>query len=265
MIKKPSRAERIANQKRLDAIMIRLERPFIRSIGRLRNEAVNMVIDAYKKNKPISSNEIASMYNQKMAVMYGNYAEQIIDVFGTDTLRQLPKFAPMFLEKKAVNERFFQTIKGIWLAEYGLEQITKTSNTLLGDIYQAISGSNQGDTLEQTITKLGSVRSLTSFRAMTIGRTETHNMAMFASHQTAYQIEVEAETKLLKFWSPTEDERTRISHMEMADSEGVALDADFVLNSETGGVDYMQRPGDPSGSAGNVINCRCVLTYGEQE
>lgn len=56
-------------------------------------------------------------------------------------------------------------------------------------------------------------------------------------------------------WNAVMDERTRDDHAD-ADQQVVNLGDPF----EVGGEELMY-PGDPAGSDGNVINCRCWLTY----
>jgi uncharacterized protein with gpF-like domain len=54
-----------------------------------------------------------------------------------------------------------------------------------------------------------------------------------------------------KVWISTFDERSRPEHMEM-DGVRVAWNEDFTVDGES-----LEFPGDPKGSPGNIINCRC--------
>lgn len=64
-------------------------------------------------------------------------------------------------------------------------------------------------------------------------------------------------------WLSTRDDRVRPGHLE-ADSEGqtVRLDEPFRVSGQAGipeaARERLEYPGDPSGSPGNVINCRCT-------
>ena len=53
-------------------------------------------------------------------------------------------------------------------------------------------------------------------------------------------------------WLTAKDDKVRDSHVE-ADGQIVKLDEKFKVNGE-----YLEYPGDPSGSAGNIIGCRCT-------
>jgi len=83
---------------------------------------------------------------------------------------------------------------------------------------------------------------------------------MFASVETATEAERDLNIKLVKKWLPAEDARTRPAHAAMANKPYIPMDDKFNVGGE-----MLSRPGDPAGSAGNVINCRCVLRYKEQQ
>jgi uncharacterized protein with gpF-like domain len=56
-----------------------------------------------------------------------------------------------------------------------------------------------------------------------------------------------------KEWLSVQDDRVRDAHAE-ADSQVVGIDEPFIVDGEE--LDY---PGDPNGSAENVINERCSM------
>ena len=97
------------------------------------------------------------------------------------------------------------------------------------------------------------------YRSERIARTEiigTSNYAGLASVKSAG-----IEDAVLKKWLPFLDDKTRDTHQEMNDYPSISLNDVFEVPRLDGGVDLMQYPGDPSGSAGNVINCRCTIVY----
>ena len=70
-----------------------------------------------------------------------------------------------------------------------------------------------------------------------------------------------------KQWISTRDNATRglkptdeFDHFHM-DSKGAELDGVFDVPMRPSGVEQLQFPGDPTGSAGNIINCRCTIGY----
>lgn len=90
-----------------------------------------------------------------------------------------------------------------------------------------------------------------TYRSRMIARTETHGAANFGAMQAAEQTGL----PLQKEWIASSDERTRITHAE-ADGQIVSNNSAFQVGS-----DAMMYPGDPAGSAEEVINCRCALGY----
>ncbi|GHC79402.1 phage minor head protein [Limoniibacter endophyticus] len=92
-------------------------------------------------------------------------------------------------------------------------------------------------------------------RGETITRTETIG-ALNASHRDTFDQLVASgnvqANQVRKIWRATKDNRTRDSHRNL-DSESVGINELF-----SNGLQY---PCDPSGSAREVINCRCAVDY----
>jgi predicted GIY-YIG superfamily endonuclease len=86
--------------------------------------------------------------------------------------------------------------------------------------------------------------------AKRIIRTESVNAANYATNQSA--IDIFGKDNLQKEWIATRDNRTRLEHIE-ADGQIVKMEENFIVGGQK-----LERPGDPSGSAWNVINCRCT-------
>lgn len=92
------------------------------------------------------------------------------------------------------------------------------------------------------------------YRGENISRTESINALRAGQHEAIQQaIEVgEIETQdAMKEWDSSGDQRTRDDHFA-ADGQRVPFDQPFIVGGEA-----LMFPGDPNGSAGNVINCRC--------
>jgi uncharacterized protein with gpF-like domain len=68
-----------------------------------------------------------------------------------------------------------------------------------------------------------------------------------------------------KQWLATKDGRTRDAddewNHEAMDGEQVDKGSTFTMYSRKGTVNNLKYPGDPDGSPGNVINCRCTQIY----
>lgn len=94
-----------------------------------------------------------------------------------------------------------------------------------------------------------------AYRSSVIARTESHAAANAGSFESAAESGVVEE----KEWIFTEDERTRDgvdSEFDHTNVANVPIDKPFIVSGEE-----LMYPGDPSGSAGNIINCRCAIGY----
>jgi uncharacterized protein with gpF-like domain len=95
-------------------------------------------------------------------------------------------------------------------------------------------------------------------RAIRIARTETHTAANTAVNESVKSTGYKHERE----WVSARDERVRgldpfdqFNHWK-ANGQRRDMETPFDVSGEK--LDY---PGDPKGSAGNIINCRCVLTF----
>ncbi len=62
-----------------------------------------------------------------------------------------------------------------------------------------------------------------------------------------------------------QDNRTRDKDDEFnhkaANGQRVKRREKFAIKRKKGGVELLDFPGDPKGSPGNIINCRCVMVF----
>ena len=151
----------------------------------------------------------------------------------------------------------FDSLVTLWISRYGATKVTQIAGTTEA---QAIKIINQA--LSQAVTDgLGerqaaallksSMRDqsaiLSEFRSRMIARTETHAAANAANEPATRAVGL----KLRREWVASADERTRPEHAA-ADGQIVSEGQGFNVGGE-----LLLYPGDPTGSAGNVINCRC--------
>jgi hypothetical protein len=123
------------------------------------------------------------------------------------------------------------------------ESMVKQIQTVLK---QAIS---DGWGVEKTVREL-KYSDITKRRAKTIVRTESVRAMNYAQLKAADNEKFQVE----KTWIATEDNRTRYMHGHQGVDGEVRNLYDAFSNE-------LQFPGDPSGSAAEVINCRCTLSY----
>ncbi len=150
-----------------------------------------------------------------------------------------------------------------YLEQKGLDKVAKEiTQTTKNQIQQyLIKSVEEGLTIPETI-KLLRTAGITDYRAEMIARTETGKAANYGS-----MIGVSATGLVtMKEWIASRDARTRrvppdaFDHFNM-DGIKVAYDEKFNVKTKNGGFEQMLHPCDPSGSAGDVINCRCTLGY----
>ena len=121
-------------------------------------------------------------------------------------------------------------------------------------------GRADGDTLPEIARNIQRLMGpMLRSRAMMIARTETHNAASFANHQYYNAVADQLQNNMKKRWVATADNRTRSFHQSV-NGQVRDMDQDF----DVGGA-KMSYPGDPRGGAKNVINCRCVVVYVDEQ
>ena len=131
------------------------------------------------------------------------------------------------------------------------EDINKLKRSVRAEISRGIA---TGMTWNDVAAKMAKTFKNTEFsrafnRSMTIARTEGHRIQIQAADHAQHKAK-EKGADIVKQWDATLDARTRDSHARV-DGEIREIDEKF-----SNGLMY---PGDPSGSAAEVVNCRCAL------
>jgi uncharacterized protein with gpF-like domain len=144
-----------------------------------------------------------------------------------------------------------------WLVAYGGERIRTVQKTYISYINSIIAnGIKENLTTREIAADLQrKVKSRNYYRweALRIARTETTTASNYAATVSGSVSGVYMD----KVWVSGLDARTRrppnsvYDHYDM-NRKRVKLEEDFIVSGEK-----MQYPGAPTGSAGNVINCRC--------
>lgn len=165
-----------------------------------------------------------------------------------------------FYEKKGQSR--FEYLLLEWAREEAARKAKPIAGTTRADLNRAVQKAFRAEAPEAVVIKeILAVRGFSNFRADAIARTETHNAAMYASLTTVEDYAATEEVTVKKLWSPTVDDRSREGHAEMENHPAIGMTELFDVPNKDGGTDKMDRPGDTSAPADQVINCRCVLTY----
>lgn len=126
------------------------------------------------------------------------------------------------------------------------EDISKLKKQISSEISRGIAN---GLSYEKVAKQLADHSSIGYNNAVRITRTEGHRIQI-QSGMDACQKAKERGAEIVKQWDSTLDGNTRPSH-RMVDGEIRELDEKFSND--------LMYPGDPSGGAAEVVNCRCAL------
>lgn len=189
--------------------------------------------------------EVIEQHRERLkAILYSFYAKAF-RVAGIKLRRELK--AGLLLETK---DEAFEIAATEFARRWSAKKVTEIADTTRERLNRAV---RRG--IEENLSNRELARELRRFvgtsRAVTIARTESHAAAQ------AGQLDVATASGVVKkkVWVSAEDDRTRPGHAE-ADGQEVDIDEPFIVDGEE-----LMFPGDPSGSAGNVINCRCAVVY----
>jgi hypothetical protein len=166
------------------------------------------------------------------------------------------KFINIELTKEFTIPKFmllFERNLPMFLRTFGITRIQQVHKTYLADVFQLFdSRLKAGKTLKETTDEVFKVMKSPRFykwQAERIARTETTAAANYGAVQSG----AVSGFVMQKRWISALDGRTRDPH---AAANGLRVNEKEPFNV---GGERMMYPGDPSASAGNVINCRCTI------
>jgi len=161
-----------------------------------------------------------------------------------------------------------QNILEEYARQFGARQISRIVNTSRDQIVREITfGQARGLSVAEVARNLQeTIPRLAASRALTIATTESHGASQYASQRRAEQ----SGLILQKRWNSIRDSLVRdfgtsgkISQFNHRVMHGItiALSLNFQVPSLYGSTEGLLFPGDPRGSPGNIIHCRCHQTY----
>jgi SPP1 gp7 family putative phage head morphogenesis protein len=166
------------------------------------------------------------------------------------------KFINIELTKDFTIPKFmllFERNLPMFLRTFGITRIQQVHKTYLADVFQLFDDRlKAGKTLKETTDEVFKVMKSPRFykwQAERIARTETTAAANYGAVQSG----AVSGFVMQKRWISALDGRTRDPH---AAANGQRANEKEPFNV---GGERMMYPGDPSASAGNVINCRCTI------
>lgn len=173
------------------------------------------------------------------------------------------------LETKQDEQGLFERIRDMFIERYGASRVTQIFQTTRDQLLRLIQdGQREGLAVDAIASRIReAIPEMARLRAHVIARTETHSANRFAQQQTAR----ESRRALNKTWVAIPGPRTRdfgegdgvideFSHRAM-NGVTVPLEQPYFVPTKYGTKEPLMFPGDPNGSAGNLINCRCAESY----
>lgn len=150
-----------------------------------------------------------------------------------------------------------------WVADY----LNRAGNRLVrlpDEVYGLIvaeveRGIQAGDSIPDVTERIDALLNVTASerwhnRARTVARTETMGAVNAGAYRSAVlDAEARGDVAPFKLWLSTDDRRTRPTH-RAADQQRTLLTEPFAV-----GGSRLLFPGDPTGAAAEVINCRCTM------
>lgn len=195
----------------------------------------------------ISNEQIYKMFVEIYKTIGLNYGNRI-----NDELEKTKKVNVLF------NEYLLRQIL-VFLSNDGGVKITSVRDTLINDLIKSIKetiGENATiiDLQNAIYALIRKSQTFYKWQALRIARTETTSASNFAAFETAKQ----SDLVLDKVWISVQDDRTRLNPFDHLDMNNVKqeLEKPFFVGGEN-----IQYPGDTKASAGNVINCRCSVSF----
>jgi len=246
--------EQAYQERETEKLARRMERSFTREILKAMREFAE-----YDGN-PGKQSQAMAEHKDRLAKLLERDYSRAFDLFGARVLRAGEKAHPGRWETKNAQDEF-DRMRQAWIAQMVAQKVTPIAGTtekqakrIINDIVAqaTIDGLSQaatGDRIRKAINEQGGL--LARGRSRVIARTETHSSANAAGQEAAQATGLDMQ----KEWVSARGPRTREDHSE-ADGQTVDLAASFFVGGEE-----LRYPGDPNGSAGNIINCRCASVH----
>jgi hypothetical protein len=185
--------------------------------------------------------------------------EMFVDIYttvGYDYNKRIKKEIERTTKNVLFSDSFLQDIL-VFLSGEGGAKIVSVRGTLIEDIIKAIENKIKDDTsliaLQNAIYEIVQrSQQFYKWQALRIARTET----TFASAYAAMRAASQSNFEMTKEWVAAKDDRTRKDH-RLENGQIVDFNDPFIMNDGS----QLQYPGDPKGTASQVINCRCTIAF----
>lgn len=263
-----NRNEKSNTWRRVNARRKRLESPFARSLEQDFDELAREMAKALKGKDPklaeFALHQVIDSSMKDIAKTINRHLKFTVEDFGSAVF-QNSKSQLKMLETKASErtwhdwaERFVKSRTATAISQIEgttRKQVRRVVQNLVSEALQEDADINVARELRNEFSELSKAR------ALTIARTEVAMAANSATLEAVKSLEIPG---MKKEWVSLQDDRTRdggtsgvdANHLDM-DGVRVELDDKFTVPPDAS----MEGPGDPSGGADQVCNCRCTLVF----
>lgn len=239
-----------------DALQVRMSARFERALRAEIAKTMRDVAAEYEKRGelaiPLAVQEHSGGIQRAIAADYRTVAEH----FGKRLLGDAKGFAGPDVIKASLSEMLGLAING-FISQWTATKVTQINRTTESQIRRIVRGGmDEGLGVDKIASRIRSFAlPMAAVRAHIIARTETHTAANFGAQAAAELTGLQ----MMREWVSAADERTRdeagADHVD-ANGQTVGMKEPFIVSGEP-----LMFPGDPSGSAANVINCRCAVVF----
>mgnify|MGYP001181271160 FL=1 len=235
-----------------------LERSVLRKLTSLFRKAIRTRAFIYTETSFFDATITANAINEELLPVMLQHYKRVFDAiyqYNENKYKRLIKQEALVFDRNVdldliINEYFNE--RELFLVNVS-QRIANRIDKVIKD------GQADGLTLREIARNIETqIISISRSRAQLIARTETHNAASYANHNYHQRVKDDYGIPMVKQWVATNDLRTRSIHAD-ANGQKVPMDEDFTV----GGVP-MSFAGDSRGGAKNVINCRCVILYADE-
>jgi hypothetical protein len=236
--------------------LTKAERTSIRDFTEFYKAEYNDAIDLYLKIKSMTTATAQQFFQDSKYVgmyegMYSKIGLQFANWYSRNVEKYMPKADPGNMQSIWANAFAFMgnQVAGqrvTMVSSTAQATLTNTLRQFMSDpIFMSAGEKVQAKMLRQKFDYLA------DYQARRIVRTEATNAANYATEQAALNLFPGSD--MTKTWKSGYDARVRPAH-QAANNQVVPFNGKFSVGGES-----LQRPGDPNGSASNVINCRCSM------
>jgi len=235
------------------------ERASVRDFTNYYKTETNKAIGVMLQKNSISEQDLLGIFTlDGFGKLYEGLYERIGMTFANWYAKNFNKYITKGVSANQFQEPWRASFRnqGILVGAQRVTLVQNTAKTTLIKVYKQLANdpvfASEGEVVKGKMLRQQFDR-YSKYQAERLVRTEATNAANYATMQSAQDIFPGADMQ--KEWISANDERTRGWHRISNISEPIVdFDKPFIVMGEE-----LMRPGDPRGSAKNVINCRCSV------